>query len=218
VKHGPELLARAPGLDVWRFSFAQPPGELARLLSDDERAIAARFASAAHRDAYVVQHATVRVLAARYLAGASDPAHIAFERGPHGKPRLRGAGDLEFNLSHCNDVALVAFARGIAIGIDIERVDADLDVRALGRIVLAPNEAALGADRRGFLRVWCRKEACLKATGVGLLDDLTAVSVASDRVDVTGELVHVQDLDVGAEHAAAIATSRPVVLELAATS
>jgi 4'-phosphopantetheinyl transferase len=110
-------------------------------------------------------------------------------------------------MSHCDDVALVALARGFAVGIDIERTDANLDIRALGRLVLAPDEHALA-----FLRVWCRKEACLKATGVGLLDDLTTVSVAADRVDVAGELVYVQDLDVGAAHAAALATSRPVAL------
>lgn len=211
-----KVIARAPGLDVWRFTFAEAPGELAHVLSADEHATAARFASPAHRDAYIVQHATVRVLAAHYLD--RDPARVTFERGPHGKPRLCDAGDLELNLSHCDDVALVAFARGIAVGVDIERVAADLDVRALGRLVLAPSEAAIAAERRGFLRVWCRKEACLKATGVGLLDDLTSVSVASDRVDVAGEVVHVQDLAVGAAHAAALATTRPVVLELLATS
>ncbi|HTR54271.1 MAG TPA: 4'-phosphopantetheinyl transferase superfamily protein [Kofleriaceae bacterium] len=212
----PTLVARARDLDVWQFTFAEPPGELARVLSADEHATAARFASDAHRDAYIVQHATVRVLAARYLG--IDAARVAFERGRHGKPRLRDAADLELNLSHCDDVALVAFARGIAVGVDVERVAADLDVRALGRLVLAPSETAIAADRRGFLRVWCRKEACLKATGVGLLDDLTSVSVASDRVDVAGDVVNVQDLAVGTAHAAALATSRPVVLELAPTS
>src|SRR5215475_6299686 len=50
------------------------------------------------------------------------------------------------------------------------------------RIELAGDEFA--PERRIFLRVWCRKEACLKATGVGLVDDLTSVSVVRDRVDV----------------------------------
>ena len=189
---------------VWRFACT---GEAdAGVLSDEERAIAARFVSPAHRDAYIVQHATMRGLLARYL---DLPARdVTFVRGARGKPALPGR-ELELNLSHAADVALLAVSRTLAVGVDIERLDADLDTRALGRLVLAPDETALGTERRGFLRVWCRKEACLKATGAGLLDDLTSVSVAADRVEVEGSVVYVQDLDVGTEHAAALATSGP---------
>jgi 4'-phosphopantetheinyl transferase len=189
---------------VWRFACIGDAD--ASVLSAEERAIAARFVSPAHRDAYMVQHASMRTLLARYLA---IPAHaLTFVRGPRGKPALPGR-ELELNLSHAADVALLAVARSLAVGVDIERIDASLDTRELGRIVLAPTETALGADRRGFLRIWCRKEACLKATGVGLLDDLTSVSVAGERVAVEGQSVYVQDLDMGPEHAAALATSAP---------
>ena len=75
---------------------------------------------------------------------------------------------------------------------------------ALIPLVLAPAEAAC-TDRRAFLRVWCRKEACLKATGIGLLDDLTTVSAIADRVVVAGAAVHVQDLAISDAHAAALA-------------
>jgi 4'-phosphopantetheinyl transferase len=193
----------APGIvHVWRFACQQDPGRLAALLSDDERATAARFATYAHRDAYVVQHAMQRWLLARYVD--VEPARIRFGRGARGKPRVER---IEHNLSHCDDVALLAVA-GSPLGVDIERRAADLEPRTLGRIVLAPDEFA--PDRRSFLRVWCRKEACLKATGVGLVDDLTSVTVVADRVDVAGEIVHVQDLDVGPAHAAALATKDPV--------
>jgi 4'-phosphopantetheinyl transferase len=191
---------------VWRFDFEHDPHALTHLLSDDERAIAARFVFAVHREAYIVQHATVRCLLARYTGAA--PRDLVFARGARGKPRLAG-GELHHNLSHTADVALHAVARDVALGVDVERMNAELDAAALGTIVFAPDEHAIGRDRRGFLRVWCRKEAVLKATGVGLIDDLTSVSVARDRVELDGTIVYLQDLDVGPRHAAALATAAP---------
>lgn len=181
---------------VWRFDLAGAADE--SMLGDDERALAARFATRPLRDAYVVAHVAVRALLARYVAGP-----IAFTRGARGKPHVAG---IEHNLSHCDDVALLAVASDMAVGVDIERRDAPIDRRAVGRLVRAPAEAAMD-----FMRVWCRKESCLKATGVGLLDDLTSVSVAGERVDVAGEIVFVAELDVGEQHAAALATARQLV-------
>jgi 4'-phosphopantetheinyl transferase len=208
---------------VWRFACRQPIGDHAAVLSETERAQAARFLAPAHRDAYIVQHAMLRLLLARYTG--TPPGALELGCGPRGKPFLiddrgtpvgsavegrRGSIDgagLELNLSHAEDVALLAVARGTAVGVDVERVDRKLDPAALRRIVCAHDEVF--ADRRGFLRIWCRKEACLKATGVGLIDDLTSVSVVADRVDVRGQIVHVRDLDLGTSHAAALATTVP---------
>lgn len=196
---------------VWRFACKQDAVAFAHVLSDDERAVAARFVFAEHRDAYVAQHVMVRALLARYLA--IPPASVAFARGTRGKPHLVGR-ELELNLSHTEDVALLAIAR-VAVGVDVERLAAPIDEGELGRMVCAPDEVPLAQSRRGFLRIWCRKEACLKATGVGLLDDLPSVSVARDRVDVAGDVVYVQDLDVGAGHAAALAAAEPLAPVLA---
>jgi 4'-phosphopantetheinyl transferase len=195
---------RAGVVHVWRVACRQDPGALAAVLSEDERAAASRFVAREHRDAYVVQHAMVRALLARYLGIA--PERIEFTRGRNGKPKVV-ASELEHNLSHADDVALLAIGQ-VAVGVDIERVDALADHRVLHRTVLAPDEVV--ATRHDFMRVWCRKEACLKATGVGLIDELTSVSVIADRVDIAGDIVHVQDLDMGTTHVAALATATPV--------
>lgn len=190
-------------VDVWRFAVQQDIGRLLAVVSEDELRIAKRFAAAEHRASYLVQRAIMRCLLSPYVA--IDPDAIVFARRPRGKPVIAGGAGVEFNLSHADDVALLAVSHTVTLGIDIERYDADLDLAALARVVLAPTEAY--ADRRGFLRIWCRKEACLKATGVGLLDDLTSVSVTTDRVEVTGTTVYVQDVLAGATHAAALATT-----------
>jgi len=190
---------------VWRFSLADSADEGA--LSDDERAIAARFVTRELRDRYVVAHAGVRALLAQYVDPplAFSPVGDLHGSSPRrrGKPRVAG---IEHNLSHCDDVALLAVAWDRALGVDIERRDADIDQRAVGRMVRAPDEAELD-----FMRVWCRKEAALKATGVGLIDDLTSVSVAGDCARVEGQDVWLYDLDLGADHAGALAAARQFV-------
>lgn len=190
---------RAGVVHVWRFACRQDPGELAAALSDDERAAARRFATAELRAAYTVQHALTRGLLARYVA--AEPAALRFSRGARGKPIVDG---VHHNLSHAEDVALLAVTHDAPIGVDVERFAAPLDLGALIPLVLAPAEAGC-TDRLAFLRVWCRKEACLKATGIGLLDDLTMVSAIADRVVVAGTPVHVQDLAISEGHAAALA-------------
>jgi 4'-phosphopantetheinyl transferase len=190
-------------IDVWWFACDQDPGALAAALSLDEQAVAARFVAPIHRARYIAQHAMVRGLLARYLGVA--PAAVTFTRGSRGKPAVAG---LEHNLSHTDDVALLAVSRSIALGVDIERYAANIDPLELARTVLAPLEAAC-TERLAFFRIWCRKEACLKATGDGLVDDLTSISVIDDRVRLSGALVHLQDLALDADHAAALATLVP---------
>ena len=190
-------------VDVWWFACDQDPGALAAALSPDEQAIAAKFVRPIHRTRYTAQHAMVRGLLARYLGIA--PAAVAFTRGSRGKPAVAG---LEHNLSHTDDVALLAVSRSIAVGVDVERYAANIDPLELARTVLAPAEAAC-TERHAFFRIWCRKEACLKATGDGLVDDLTSLSVIEDRVSVGGAVVYVQDLALDVDHAAALATLVP---------
>ena len=192
---------RAGVVHVWRFANDQAPDP--RWLSADEIERAARFAARDHRDAYVVQHAMVRALLARYLE--VEPSAVAFARGSRGKPHV---GGLWHNLAHANDVALLAVSLDIELGVDLERYDAAIDPQQLARLVLAPAEAHC-VERGAFLRVWCRKEACLKATGIGLLDDLTSIAVLDDVVALGGATVHVQDLALDTDHAAALATLQP---------
>lgn len=81
---------------------------------------------------------------------------------------------LSFNWSHSCDYALLALARGTALGVDIEQVRERPRVLDLARRFFDPGEAdALAklhpAERTGaFTALWCAKEAVLKAAGEGL--------------------------------------------------
>jgi 4'-phosphopantetheinyl transferase len=144
-------------------------------LSRDERARAARFRFERDRRRFVVCRSRLRAILARYV-GVS-PGEIGFVYGEHGKPALAPPWDqtqIEFNLSHTQELAVVAVSREKPLGIDVERVR---PVRGTQKIVaryFSPREQGLldrlgSADLlTGFHTVWTRKEACLKAAGMGL--------------------------------------------------
>ncbi len=108
-------------------------------------------------------------------------AEVVLDQVPGGKPRLAlGAfamndrGLLEFNWSHSGDYALIALARGNALGVDIERFGKERRALEIARRFFAPTEAeALAriearARDDAFIGLWCAKEAILKADGAGI--------------------------------------------------
>ncbi len=140
----------------------------------------------------------LRLLAA-YLKTA--PERLVLREGANGKPHLvfpspgfsvaeREAAHppLSFNWSHSGEQALVAIGRGIELGVDIERHAEPVRALEIARRFFAPSEAEAlqgldETDRKlAFYRLWCAKEAVLKARGEGLsfgLDRLV-FSVADD--------------------------------------
>jgi 4'-phosphopantetheinyl transferase len=140
-------------------------------------------------------------LLAAYLD--SPASSVVLDQDARGKPRLAssvsasGAADrLEFNWSHSGDFALVALARGCALGVDIERLDKDQRSLEIAWRFFDPAEAdALArlepaARDRAFIKLWCAKEAVLKAVGEGLSFGLARLAFAQ-RADADWSLQQV---------------------------
>lgn len=134
--------------------------------------------------------AVLRNVLSRYVGTSS--ADVQFHRNQHGKPFLT-AGP-EFNVSHTDEVALIAIADR-SVGVDIERRDRRL--ASLSRLLsrLDPKEAtaicAAADPRSAFISLWTRKEAFIKCTGQGIQRGLSSFRVSIDH-DI-GWLLSVDD-------------------------
>jgi 4'-phosphopantetheinyl transferase len=157
----------------------------AALLSEAELRRAGRFAFERDRRRYTVARARLRQLLAQRLA--SPPQAIELAYGRQGKPALaaRHPGpDLRFNVSHCDDLAVYAFAWGREVGIDVEAVRplcdaADIAARFFSRRESEAYHALEPGDRPlGFFNCWTRKEAFIKALGEGLSHPLERFDVS----------------------------------------
>ncbi|WP_399681236.1 4'-phosphopantetheinyl transferase family protein [Xenophilus sp.] len=115
----------------------------------------------------------VRAWLGQRLGVAADKLRI--ERDLHGRPRLASHPGADAGWSHSGDGLVAAMARGARVGIDLERERPRPRALALARRYFTPEEAAwLQAQpdeagvSRAFLRLWCAREAVLKAHGRGL--------------------------------------------------
>lgn len=120
---------------------------------------------------------TAQAQAGAWLAEtlSCPPAQVAFGRDAHGRPHLQPPlQTLDCNWSHSGEGLLVAVGDGLRVGIDLEWVRPRPRALALAERFFAPQElqwlrAQPDAEReRQFLRLWCAKEAVLKAHGQGL--------------------------------------------------
>lgn len=158
-------------------------------LSADERDRAGRYATAALRRRFVVRRGALRSLLGRRLRMA--PAAVPLVIDAWGRPALAADGAaIAFNLSHSGELALIALAPGAGqLGIDVERVRPLEDLAGLALTAFSPDEQAAfrgldpAARLPGFYVGWTRKEAYLKAQGIGLGAPLGAFSVSLDLCD-----------------------------------
>lgn len=160
------------------------PGDLEAacdVLSDDELARFQRFHFDEDRNDYALAHALLR----RTLSDrepSTDPHAWRFEADATGKPRITGRAGPDFSLTHTRGLVACAVAVAGRVGIDAETDSRSADVDLLMPEVCAPPERAAlaalaGAARRSrFLDFWTLKEAYLKAQGLGISENLTAIA------------------------------------------
>lgn len=176
-------------VDVWWIDAAAELANLDRYLTyvtDEEIQRTRRFHYQRDEHRSIVSRATLRFLLSSYLGVA--PREIELVDGEFGKPALEGS-PVEFNTSHSGGLIVHAIALGNAVGTDIETIRASIVTPDLQCLVLAPEEeAAIQACPRTeaashFFAVWTRKEAYLKAIGVGLHNGLHEICVMADPTD-----------------------------------
>ena len=144
-----------------------------QVLSADEWARAERMPAPHHRRRWIASRFVLRDILARYCGG--PPQAITFRYGPNGKPEVvtdQSVGPIHFSVSHSQGLAVYAVAAE-PLGVDLER-HRPLPVEELASRFLSDYESAAIARVEGvdqlelFITCWTRKEAYLKAVGVGL--------------------------------------------------
>lgn len=194
---------------IWLLGMEDLPSAAAiGLLSPEEWQRAQRFRSQKLCSRYVAAHAGLRLLIADQFDIPSGSQQ--FVRNAFGKPQLAGRPDIRCSISYSGDCVLIGLARGAEIGVDLEILRPIEDALAL-----VETQCSIGEQRalrrawtmgrgfdRGFLRVWVRKEACVKALGCGLsipLADLECgmgrrmTTVKFGRRQILTDVIHASD-------------------------
>ncbi|MBF0545770.1 MAG: 4'-phosphopantetheinyl transferase superfamily protein [Candidatus Riflebacteria bacterium] len=225
------FVLREGEVHIWRIllndELLANAGSLVSLLSPNDFEDIARVNFEIDQNRLIVRRAFVRVLLSRYLK--INLQNLTFTRNCWGKPFVSPSENqcLEFNCSRADDAVLLGVSRLCTLGVDIERIGVDIQFEELAPVALSEAEREFWGNQTGlegkrqFLRLWCRKEACLKAIGIGLLDDLTMLTVTPAVIDFRGfpderartagcNEVFLQDINLGHMHVSALATTAPV--------
>ena len=160
------------GVHVWRVRLGAPFVEVPSCLSPEERERAFRLQGRA-RARFTATRAALRDHLAGYLG--RSPEAVTFRYGETGKPMLLEPEDIHFSVAHSGDVALIAIARGPALGVDLERIRTVPRRARVAARVLAPASAAMllalppAQQDDAFIWAWTQREAYVKAIGGGVL-------------------------------------------------
>ena len=196
--------------------------EFIQATTPEEHARAARFLHDQDRRRHLVGRGLLRSFLAPRLG--TTPTKLDIRATALGKPFI--VDGPSFNISHSGDVVLVAIAGRGRVGADVEAIRPITDIVRLSRTTFAPDEIASilrfedEARLRPFFRTWARKEAILKALGLGLTA-LADISVSCepdtpnallrlDRPDEAHQDWSIRPVACGEDVEAAVAWDHPI--------
>jgi 4'-phosphopantetheinyl transferase len=214
---------------VWQIPLAVSRDELNAcrgLLSEEEHARAKRFHFDWLERRFAVAHGRMRTILAQHTGVA--PKELRYRETEYGKPFLDASLNTYFNLSHSDELAILAIAAD-DLGADVEFIRPMDDFEKVAEGFFSEHEVAAlreypEAERlRAFYRCWTRKEAFVKAIGEGLSIPLGSFAVSLDEHDAL--LLEaspperaagwtISALDLGADYVGAVATRGPGAVEM----
>jgi 4'-phosphopantetheinyl transferase len=146
------------------------------VLNEAERAQQKRFYFEKHRHQYLITRALVRSVLSLYAKNIA-PEQWKFEKNEYGKPFISNSTltiPLRFNLSHADELIVMAVTLDQEVGVDVEylpRVGKMLDIASnffspteVEQLQSLPQEKQMSR----FYDLWTLKEAYIKACGMGL--------------------------------------------------
>jgi phosphopantetheine--protein transferase-like protein len=170
-----------PGVIVYLFrqkDFYPCLDNFYKVLSSDEQTKAQRLVFPSDRQNYYVCHALLRHLLSK-RAGV-DPKDVKILAGQKGKPFIEDK-NIAFNISHTRDLCAIAISGGTEVGIDIEKIRVNNNFKDIADSYFSEREQEYlkksANPLEDFYLLWTRKEALLKAIGIGLNTPLKKIGV-----------------------------------------
>jgi 4'-phosphopantetheinyl transferase len=171
-------------VDIWHVGIPSelPDAEFVEChLNDNEKLRAARFRRDEDRLRFAVARASLRALLADKTGKPASA--LRFISGRYGKPALDGHPQIQFNVTHSGQHALIAVSEDRRVGVDIEVMHSTFRWRDILDFVCTPTEqqaiVSMPEDLQTqmFFRCWTAKEALVKATGLGIAKGLTGIKL-----------------------------------------
>lgn len=171
------LTIKKADIHIWRIHLLENKphiDQLKILLSIDELERTQKFYLDKDRVCYITARGALKHLISLYTS--TLPQKIIFNYNEFGKPFLPqkiNPLSLQFNISHSNNIILIAFSLEEKIGVDIEEIKPMEDMDSIAEMVFSKIEYNLWKETpeenkaHFFFQLWAYKEAIIKALGLG---------------------------------------------------
>jgi 4'-phosphopantetheinyl transferase len=160
-------------IHIWRIDLDGPVDDLTALLSTEEISRANAKLSTKERDRSIRVRGAVRSILGDYLGVAGG--EIEFVAGEKGKPSIyRPDSNIEFNLTHCEEIAFLAVAYSTPVGIDLERIRHRPSQLKIAQRMFSESicrelaQLSSGQLDAAFSKHWTELEARAKCVGSGI--------------------------------------------------
>lgn len=151
-------------------------------LSSGELERANKFYFEEDRNRYLITRSILKKILSRMLN--TVPGQLRFEFNAYGKPFLKSDPGLFFNVSHSGNFGLIAITSIADIGVDVEKYRHKMTGDDVAKRFFSSKEISdylnlnVKERQQGFFNCWTRKEAFIKAVGMGLSLPLNSFDVS----------------------------------------
>ncbi len=186
-------------VDTWKINVSSNLTSLdacLAIMQPEEIAAAGRFFHTNDKNRFIITRGAVRIILGKYLS--LPPETLKFDIIKNKKPFVVNSTntDLHFNISHSGDWIMLAVS-DLEVGADTEFLNHLFNYKEIMYDYFSDPEANFikqktPVDR--FFLLWTRKEALIKATGKGLVDNIESLpgldgthTIASDIISSTDD-------------------------------
>ncbi|OLS20004.1 MAG: 4'-phosphopantetheinyl transferase psf-1 [Candidatus Heimdallarchaeota archaeon LC_3] len=163
--------------------------DLKRILSYSELKKIDDFNIISEGERYLYYRGILRIILSKYIN--IDPENIIISVNERGKPFIKNS-ELKFNISHKNDLAVIALGINCEVGVDIEYLRNEIDYYKLIKRFFSREEKEKFNNLRPlnqkelFFRIWTMKEAIVKALGLDNVNFFSEFSIKFSENEILG--------------------------------
>jgi 4'-phosphopantetheinyl transferase len=177
-------------LDVFNYE------ELFSCLTTEEQSRANKLRIDDKRKQFVITRGLLKKILS--IISNKEPKAISLLYEEHGKPYTNikyNKKNIEFNVSHSGDYALIAISLDNKVGVDIEKINIKIDNLSLSNRFFSEIEKnallELESDKQldAFYQTWVKKESFIKAVGKGVAFGLDKFSVPINNDNQTMKVI-----------------------------
>lgn len=185
-----QLTIKSQEVHLWKTNLQQSSINIKnsfKILNQEEKIKAQRFHFEKHQHRFILARSSLKRILSLYLS--IPPETIALDYSDYGKPQLvdhLNKKQLQFNLSHSQDLAIYAITPYYLIGVDLEYIRPMPDAETLAKRFFSDqefvtiNRLPTVKKEQEFFTLWTAKEAYLKAIGKGISGGLEKVEISTD--------------------------------------